>query len=669
MRYNKIQYVAIALLLTTGMASCAYDKSTDIIPTPDNKELVLNIRTASVGGTTRSATDITDGGTTTTLTATEQTITDLTLGVYNQSTGDLKGEVKNLTGVTNATATSFSQSFNASQATYEAGDVVMVAINVDNAITNSSTKDDFWHNELTIDQALTYGTSSVDVAKLPMFGKAALTGGTDGVFTANVDVRHLVAKVSLASLEVDFDDDVSHNNLASFTPTQIFLRNVPNKMDLELGDDGKKVFTNVTPDVYYQGEIGNATNFKDYLGTSALSVDALTTTNTTLANTYTFYTMPNVAGRSSLTDVNRTQLIIKGDYKEAPNRTAHTAYYAVNLGTTTDYSVESNYHYIVTAVIKGDGATTVDGAIGAIQNLTSTVTVADWTEEASSVVVNGTGYNYSAAGPNYTGIQVGDLIYADGYWNTAYDVGFATEHGEPIGIVFSTTTTAYDQALGFTHGYAMALKRADNGAALAGGWCADVASLRTTAVTDIQYDNSTDATQWTNITTDMEGLKHCNTAITNAGANAASLLAIQSAKGYTPAAPANTSGWYLPSIGQQYKWLVEFAKTWPSYNTVMGDYTKWTWRPEYHDFYINKDTYTSASSNIASAINGYLTGKGLTAGTDFEAFDTGHYLWSSTERTGSYPFHLSFGTTGNLALLGDGGKSNAYIQVRAVLAF
>ena len=210
MRYNKIQYVAIALLLTTGMASCAYDKSTDIIPTPDNKELVLNIRTASVGGTTRSATNITDGGTTTTLTAAEQTITDLTLGVYNQSTGDLKGEVKNLTGVVNATATQFSQNFSASEAVYEAGDVVMVAINVNDAITNSSTKDNFWHNQLTIDQALTYGTSAVDASKLPMFGKAALTGGTDGLFTANVDVRHLVAKVSLASLAVDFDDDVAH---------------------------------------------------------------------------------------------------------------------------------------------------------------------------------------------------------------------------------------------------------------------------------------------------------------------------------------------------------------------------------------------------------------------------------------------------------------------------
>lgn len=652
MRYNKIQYVAIALLLTTGMASCAYDKSTDITPAQDKKELVLNIHSASVGATTRTATDITSGGTTTTLTAAEQTITDLTLGVYNQSTGDLKGEVKNLTGVTNATATQFSQSFNASQATYEAGDVVMVAINVNDAITNSSTKDNFWHNQLTIDQALTYGTSSVDVAKLPMFGKAALTGGTDGVFTANVDVRHLVAKVSLASLAVDFDDDVSHNNLASFTPTQIFLRNVPNKMDLELGDDGKKVFTNVTPDVYYQGEIGNATNFKDYLGTSALSVDALTTTNTTLASTYTFYTMPNVAGRSSLTDANRTQLIIKGDYKEAPNRTAHTAYYAINLGTTADYSVESNFHYIVTAVIKGDGATTVDGAINNIQNLTSNVTVADWTEEASSVVINGTGYNYSAAGPNYTGIQVGDLIYADGYWNTTYDANFAAKHGEPIAIVFSTTTTAYDQALGFTHGYAMALKRYNSGNNVA-NWC--VASLQSTQVT------STLVTTLADVKADKDGLKHCREAyayIDTNGGNYSDLTAIYAAiSGYQGevAAPANTSGWYLPSIGQQYSWL-QAAKP----DTYTGS-EAWT----------NNSTYWTRSESAVAAgyMNDWLASKGLTVTTHYDSWAKDHYLWSSTERTGSYPFLLSFSTSGNLALLGEYSKSDASRQVRAVLAF
>lgn len=658
MRYNKIQYVAIALLLTTGMASCAYDKSTDIIPTPDNKELVLNIRTASVGGTTRSATNITDGGTTTTLTAAEQTITDLTLGVYNQSTGDLKGEVKNLTGVVNATATQFSQNFSASEAVYEAGDVVMVAINVNDAITNSSTKDNFWHNQLTIDQALTYGTSAVDASKLPMFGKAALTGGTDGLFTANVDVRHLVAKVSLASLTVDFDDDVSHNNLASFTPTQIFLRNVPNKMDLELGDDGKKVFTNVTPDVYYQGEIGNATNFKDYLGTSALSVDALTTTNTTLASTYTFYTMPNVAGCSSLTDANRTQLIIKGDYKEAPNRTAHTAYYAINVGTTTDYSVESNYHYIVTAVIKGDGATTVDGAINNIQNLTSNVTVADWTEEASSVVINGTGYIYNAAGPNYTGIQVGDLIYADGYWNTAYDAGFAAEHGEPIAIVFSTTTTAYDQdaaqnGIGnFTHGYAMALKRYNSGNNVA-NWC--VAGLQSTQVT------STLVTTLADVKADKDGLKHCREAyayIDANGGNYSDLTAIYAAiSGYQGevAAPANTSGWYLPSIGQQYSWL-QAAKP----DTYTGS-EAWTDNSSYW-------TRTGESAAAAGYMNDWLASKGLTVTTHYDSWAQGHCLWSSTERTESYPFNLYF-LNGNLYLSGYHGKSSADRQVRAVLAF
>ena len=379
----------------------------------------------------------------------------------------------------------------------------------------------------------------------------------------------------------------------------------------------------------------------------------LTTSSTTLASTYTFYTMPNVAGRSSLTDANRTQLIIKGDYKEAPNRTAHTAYYAINLGTTADYSVESNYHYIVTAVIKGDGATTVDGAIGAIQNLTSTVTVADWTEEASSVVVNGTGYNYSAAGPNYTGIQVGDLIYADGYWNTAYDASFATEHGAPIAIVFSTTTTAYDQALGFTHGYAMALKRYNSGNNVA-NWC--VAGLQSTQVT------STLVTTLADVKADEDGLKHCREAyayIDANGGNYSDLTAIYAAiSGYQGevAAPANTSGWYLPSIGQQYSWL-QAAKP-----DVYTGSEAWT----------DNTTYWTRSGESAAAagyMNDWLAAKGLTVTTHYDSWAQGHYLWSSTERTGSYPFHLSFYTDGSLLLNGSYDKSYAGIQVRAVLAF
>ena len=75
----------------------------------------------------------------------------------------------------------------------------------------------------------------------------------------------------------------------------------------------------------------------------------------------------------------------------------------------------------------------------------------------------------------------------------------------------------------------------------------------------------------------------------------------------------------------------------------------------------------------ATAINNYCKAKLSTFYTNdntiWEDFATGHYLWSSTERVAGYPFYLYFYTDGILHLDGNYDKSNAGIQVRAVLAF
>jgi len=699
MKTTKYLYGLSALLLSAALGSCAYESEKAESPTFEKGTFTLNVTTGSVGAaTTRTVTSISsDAALTDTKAEAEKTVSSLVWGIYHAADDADQGKKVLSNQWTSPTSgqTAFTvnnQSFGAEELKFEGGDHVLVAANLSEtqltAYAALATKTDFQQNKLGISEALTGGTGALDPSKLPMFGTSTVTADTETEFSSNVTVNHLVAKVTLNSLSVNFTG-TGHAS-ATFKPLEVFLINVPDELTMEY-DGTNYTPTGLTLTNLYQGENHDWTAhasadkrvYAEYLGTGTVYDETLDGTDT-YSKRYSLYTMPYNFTESSVTNASdNTRLVIKGEYRPSGGTDAvEPMYYAVNLNNGTgDYKIKPNTHYKVTATIKGPGADNAYDAIPLYQNFTANVDYEEWTEEATTATIGNGGIHWAQTAVDYTGIQVGDLIYADGYWNTAYDASFAAEHGEPIAIVFSTTTTAYDQdaaqnGIGnFTHGYAMALKRADNGAPLAGGWCADVASLRTTPVTDIQYDNSTDATQWTNITTDMEGLKHCNTAISyDGGANAASLLAIQSAKGYTPAAPANTSGWYLPSIGQQYKWLVEFAKTWSSYNTVMGDYTKWAWRPEYHDFYINKDTYPNASADIATAINTYLENKGLTSGTGgtFEAFAQGHFLWSSTERTGSYPFDLGFSTSGILylnGLHGTNGKSSADIQVRAVLAF
>lgn len=270
--------------------------------------------------------------------------------------------------------------------------------------------------------------------------------------------------------------------------------------------------------------------------------------------------------------------------------------------------------------------------------------------------------------PDYKQIAVGDIIYADGTFTTAYSADHATSHGDPIAIVFRKSTTSYDgskaqNGIGnFTNGYAMALKRANDGANVA-NWA--TGTYATTQVTDVMYDSGTESTQWTNITGDMDGLKHCKTAYATNGNSYTGLTAIKAAcedfEGIV-SAPQGTSGWYLPSIGQMYQWCVGLGS---------AATTGWTFRPDAtcHDFFLASQAY-----NVATAINAKFAG--MTQGTHYDQFSkttndntTYDYLWSSTERSAGYPFHLYFDTNGNLYLGGSTGKSYTNSQVRAVLAF
>lgn len=276
----------------------------------------------------------------------------------------------------------------------------------------------------------------------------------------------------------------------------------------------------------------------------------------------------------------------------------------------------------------------------------------------------------------FDGIAVGDIIYSDGTYSSSYN-----SLKTPVAIVFSTSPSDNDKKLGYVHGYAIALydvhtdgnytvrysnTNSDDAKISKGVWAAG--TYQTTQATDVLYASTTMATQWSNLKGDMDGLTHCNAAIAKLGSTALSesnLRAIYLAKNYGVTRPAYTSGWYLPSIGQQYLWIKTMGGRSEDSPAAEASGVTLNWRSTYQDFY-----YRDLAASTGTSMNTYF-GK-ITDTSKWDAWDTsksGKYYWSSTERTGSSAFSLLFDTTGNLFLFGSHTKSNTNRRVRAVFAF
>ena len=691
--YTKMTGFVTAVMLTASLASCMSESSDDV-KTNAQGRFTLNISSMPVGAGTRTVTNIsgTDAQTGTKGDG-EKTINRLVMAVYDASNSNARLMGKSFTSAT-GTAFQVTETFNSGG--LAEGDPVVVAANIPEAKLATyaayTPMSSFVGATLTLEEALTPGTAgTLNASDLPMYGKGSVTADAnegEGNFSATVNLRHLVAKVALNSLKVDFSQTL--HTSATFTPEAIFLINVPEKIDMQVDADGNYQYQPTVTD-FYQGEANNWSTdasanqrkFADYLGTGAITETALSSANTTMTNKYWLYTLPNN------NDTYKTKLVIKGQYSiDGSEAAKHDAYYAVTLGkSTSDQTVQINTIYQVSVIIKGDGADSPYDAIPSYQDLQATVTAADWTESGSVITAGTAGMSY--AGVPTDAPQVGDLYFSDGTWGTRAEYPSKT----PIGIVFSTSTSAADQALGYNRGYVMALKNVDYYAAggpgavsgatdrwiLKSGWCADIANvdgashnLRGVSVTGEAYKTALAAVQG-----DMDGLTHCLTAKAAAEASAnytlADLYAINTAMTYFEAqvkAPASTaqlpnSGWYLPSIGQQYQWVVGLGNA----------HTTATWTADSQN--PPKYWYVNGGSKVAgTAINAAMTNAGLIEGTDFDKFrnnttdgNVGEYFWSSTERTGSHPFHLSFPASGNLHLYGNDDKSYATSQVRAVLAF
>ena len=671
MKTTKYLYGLSALLLSAALGSCAYESEKAESPTFEKGTFTLNVTTGSVGAaTTRTVTSFSsDAALTDTKADDEKTVSSLVWGIYHaaeDANQDKKVLSKTWTTPTSG-QTAFTvnnQSFGAEELKFEGGDHVLVAANLSAtelaAYADFSTKTDFQKNKLGISEALTGGTGTLDPSKLPMFGTSTVTADTETEFSSNVTVNHLVAKVTLNSLSVNFTG-TGHAS-ATFKPLEVFLINVPDELTMEY-DGTNYAPTGLALTNLYQGEAdtwsGNAKRtFADYLGTGTVYEQTLDGT-ATYSKRYSLYTMPYNFTESSVTNASdNTRLVIKGEYRPSGGTAAvDPMYYAVNLNNGTgDYKIKPNTHYKVTATIKGPGADNAYDAIPLYQNFTANVDYEEWTEEATTATVdNGGTISWSNTQRDPV---VGDLYFDDGSWGTAEEMPTKT----PIGIVFKVGTTTADQALGFTHGYVMALKKANEDAALASGWGTD----KTITATQLGFDLD-------KVKTDYDGLSHCIAYKTANGESYDGLYAMKAANEYTPAAPTpagayTNSGWYLPSIGQQYLWLIEFTKGGVADNAKVTEATVWS--PTSGSYWTAGST---DSKEVCKTINAYVKAKLSTAENQalYQNFNEagGDYLWSSSWRIAGYPFNLYFDTAGILYLAGGTASSNADRRVRAVLAF
>ena len=216
------------------------------------------------------------------------------------------------------------------------------------------------------------GTGDVTDAQkannLPMLGIATgkdFTAG--GELKAEIALSRLVARVSISSIKTAFDVAGQFKD-ATFKVDAVYLKNANSSVNM-------KKEGSVPINGGHEGAV-----VTQYLYETVASHTA----NTELKTPYYFYTFPNVS------EDNPTRLIIKGTFDaDGKGATKVTRYYpivinkkqantTITAGQGTDKgSIAFNTKYVLTAVIKGEGApddkTDIDPA-----TLQLTVTVADW---------------------------------------------------------------------------------------------------------------------------------------------------------------------------------------------------------------------------------------------------------------------------------------------------
>lgn len=382
-----LAFFALATIAMQGLlTSCAGDENLGTEKQEGLQTLKINLNTV-----TRAAA-YSDPSTTA-----ENTINSVTIGIFDQASGNPVKTIQEIT--TNSTTPTITTS------QLVKDDIVLVAVNAPaGTFKGVLTESAFEKSTLGIDDALGGGSSSAPTVantKLPMFGIGSIVPDGSTAFKAEVSVSHMVAKVTLQSLKVDFDATGAYKD-ATFTPLEVFMYNVPEKLEFNPADAYTYIYADGT---YYNGEAGKS-SVKDYLGTgtdlASLSGKVLkgdvnaTATNSWGTNLLYFYTMPNNSTKP-------TQLIIKGTFDpDGKGTNTGTVYYPVNInynsadGSAANLSIGKdgtvkhvypNKNYIVDVTIKGKGADLPSISLDP-QIATATITVNSFVNASQSNTFN-----------------------------------------------------------------------------------------------------------------------------------------------------------------------------------------------------------------------------------------------------------------------------------------
>ena len=624
--------------------------------------------------------------------ATENTVNRIAVGLVNSE----DKVVKIVDQATNSNGVELTAS------DLQDGEKVLVAVNApENTFNGVTSPEAFKAKTLTIAQALWGGThegdanaaSKADNNHIPMYGEGAISNAGTQNFTANVNVYHLVSKVSLQSIKVDLKGAYS---AATFKPTEIFMSNVPSKLGFSMANTTSS-YTYPTDGVTYEsgeqttdGPTGDntvAASKYPYLSSGKLTWDA---NDSKSAKTYTenmpvFYTMPN--NKTNGDKDGATFLVIKGTFTNGSE--SGVCYYPVylnyntNSNTVPDGGTEKvlspNYNYKVNVVINGKGS---DSPTKPVDNSAATVNISaqDFVDANQTTNVNGT--------------QIGDYVFNDGTWGPLENIS-STHY--PIAVIFSNNPSKEDIEAGFKHGYAMSLVAAGPSCA----WATTGATGLTTQVQDklltniaaikSDYNGRTEtkkvldlddakADNYKNLKTLYPAFYYATRFGTaevgyndNTGWGTSTQSGMTDGGSTACAAPKGTSGWYLGSIGQYY--LV--AK---NLGGNMSDETDASWKTSGNTYWhVDGKSFDNAAgvSKYITAAADAMKAANVTAYTpNIINSETGSWhstlYWTSSEFSAGHGFAVNWGELGTFSLYGHLAKSvvdgNNW-GVRPVLAF